>query len=235
MRYASVSYDYHFWRYQYLDVGGTELSRVINGDIRFYYENNINGAIEDGSQRSFFPTGYPFYVYARTLFDASLNCEEICEEYFSCAFGEEWRQFYDYLEKLGRAFDYSYMTGECGTDSVRTNWYDPSKVESLSRVKEITDEGEALIRSHYNSDYRIRTVSVRLLEYHIEYARLLADALIAKAKGNDDEADELYRKMRIEFGKRECAIERFYDHGLAFRSLNRIFEARKRCDEPVIF
>ena len=72
-------------------------------------------------------------------------------------------------------------------------------------------------------------------EYHVEYARLLADAMIAKALGNDDEADELYKKMRVEFGKMECAIERWYDHGLAFRSLNRIFEARKPSDDPVIF
>ena len=88
---ASVSYDYHFFRFQYLDVGGILLSKVVNSDIKFYCENDINGAIEDGSQRSFFPTGLCFYTYARTLFDSSLSAEEIAEDYFSHAFGKDWR------------------------------------------------------------------------------------------------------------------------------------------------
>ena len=232
---TSVSYDYHFWRYQYLDVGGIELSKVINGDIKFYYENDINGAIEDGSQRSFFPTGLCFYTYARTLFDASLSQEEIAEDYFSHAFGKEWRAFYDYLAELGKAFNYSYMTGASELDSGRSQWYNPDHANSIRRAKTIIKDARPLVERNYNSEFRVQTVSVRLIEKHMKYAELLADAMVAKALGEDDEADGLYKKMCLECGKFEAEIERWYDHGLAFRSLNKIFESRTIDREPVIF
>ncbi len=232
---ASISYDYHFWRYQYLDVTGIKLASVINGDIKFYEEVGIGGAIEDGSQRSFFPTGYPFYTYARTLFDSSLSCDEIKEEYFSTAFGKDWKLFCDYLERLGDAFDYAYMTGERSKDNGRTNWYNPDHAEKLLTALNITEEGKRIVESHYNSDFRVQTVSVRLVERHIEYARLLSCAMIEKARGNDAKAKELFNEMRIKCGMWESYFETFYDHGMAFRSLKHIFESKAKSDEPVIF
>jgi len=231
---ANFTYEYHFWKHQVADVSGTSLAKVINGDIKFYKEHNINGTIEDGSQRSFFPTGLAFYTYARTLFDTSLSYGEISEEYFSCAFGEDWRKFYDYLDRLGRAFSHEYLSGgyfeNKNKDKPRVPGqsllYAPEKVASLKTVREITEEGRKLISEHYNSDYRVRTVSVRLLEFHALYAELLADALIEKAQGNDDKATELYVKLRDEVGKYELAFERWYDQGMFFFEIDRYFRLK---------
>ena len=74
---ANISYEYHFWRAQYYDFGGIAISKVINDDIKCYKKMNVHGLIEDGSQRSFFPTGLAFYTYARTLYDGSLSAEDI--------------------------------------------------------------------------------------------------------------------------------------------------------------
>lgn len=230
-----ISYDYHFWRYQYLDVGGIKLSKVINGDIKFYCENDISGAIEDGSQRSFFPTGLCFYTYARTLFDSSLTHEMIAEDYFSHAFGKEWRAFYEYLEKLGKAFDYSYMADEAEQNVKHTQWYNPKHANSIEQAKKVIEDARSLVERNYNSEFRVQTVSVRLIEKHMKYAELLSDAMAAKALGEDDRAEELYKKMRIECGKFEAEIEKWYDHGLAFRSLNKIFKSRTIDRGPVIF
>ena len=30
---ANISYEYHFWRHQYHDISGIELSKVINNDV----------------------------------------------------------------------------------------------------------------------------------------------------------------------------------------------------------
>ena len=54
----------------------------------------------------------------------------------------------------------------------------------------------------------MRTVSVRLIEKHMIYATHFAEAMRAKALGNDDEADRLYKNMRITVGKFEAEIER---------------------------
>jgi hypothetical protein len=221
---ANLAYEYHFWQHQIYDVGGISLAKVINEDIKFYKSHNINGVIEDGSQRSFFPTGLSFYTYARTLFDTSLSAEEIAEEYFSCAFGEDWRDFYNYLEKLGNAFSHSYLSGEENDGGVRSKWYAPEHAASLKNIHNILREGERLIKEHYNSEYRIRTVSVRLLEFHMIYSGLLADCFIEKALGNDEKAEALMEKAMPEIGRWELAFERWYDHELYFRFLTLIFK-----------
>ena len=231
---ANLAYEYHFWRHYAYDVSGTSLAKVINDDIKFYKANKINGVIEDGSQRSFFPTGLCFYTYARTLYDVSLSADEIAEEYFSCAFGEDWKKFYDYLDKLGKAFDHNYISGDYYRAKHRgaprmprgSSLYAPEKVAALQTVHKITEEGRALIKEHYNSDYRVRTVAVRLLEFHALYADMFADALIAKAEGRDDDADALVEKMKAEVGKYELTFERWYDQVLHFFAIEFVIRAR---------
>lgn len=230
---SNMTYEYHFWRHQYYDLSGFELSKRINEDIKFYYDNGMSGLIEDGSQRSFFPTGLAFYTYARTLYDVSLDYDEIAEDYLSTAFGERWRDFHSYLEELGEAFNFNYMEGELSADLSVSKFYNPEHAKSLARVREITEKGRALIRECYSSNYRLGTVSVRLLEEHANYADMLSDALVPKALGDDKTSDELLIKLRVEFGKREKYIERYYDHGLTFYSLPSIFNRRSNL-EPII-
>ena len=232
---ANIAYEYHFWRHQYLDVSGTMQPPVINRDVRAYKKYDINGIIEDGSQRSFFPTGLSFYTYARTLFDDSLTHEELLEDYFSCAFGTDWKAFYDYLAELGEAFGFAYMEGQCSIDPEHSAHYNPHVVASLEKVTAITAKGRELIKAHYNMPFRVQTYAVRLLEFHGLYCELLADAMIAKAKGDDDEARRLFDIMKAETGKYELAFQTCYDHGLAFYSLNYIFKARKKPQAPIIY
>ena len=143
---ASISYDYHFWRHQYYDLGGIERSRIIAKDIDFYQANRVDGVIEDGSQRSFFPTGLAFYTYARSLFDSEISYDDIAKDYFECAFGEDWRLFYDYLDELGAAFDYEYLEGRKPGDASRSQYYDPDRVKALENVKNILETKLKLAR-----------------------------------------------------------------------------------------
>ena len=115
-----------------------------------------------------------------------------------------------------KAFGLEYLTGDKNRGTGKSDWYAPERVPALESVKEITKEGRALIESHYNSDYRIRTVSVRLLEFHAKYADMLADMLIMKAVGNDEAAMQRFEEMRDECGKYELQFENYYDHGLIF-------------------
>lgn len=232
---SNISYEYHFWRAQYYDFGGIAISKVINEDIKFYDENNIQGVIEDGSQRSFFPTGLAFYTYARTLFDSSLTAEEIAEEYMYCAFGDDWKKFYDYLTLLGEAFDFKYLAGELNANGNKFSFcVNPEYKNKLRIAEEIISHGEELIAEHYNSEHRVRTVSVRLLELHAKYARLMIAPLLAKAEGDHDKADELIREVRAECGKYELTFERWYDHELIFATWERRMLERTPSNEPIL-
>ena len=232
---ANIAYEYHFYSNQIFDVSGTDLAKVINNDVKFYKANNINGVIEDGSQRSYFPTGYCFYTYARTLYDVTLSTEEIAEEYFSCAFGDDWRKFYDYLDRLGKAFAHDYVSGNRNNGTNRSPRFCPEHLPSLKSVYDILKEGRELIAEHYNSEYRVRTVSVRLLEFHTKYSEMLADVLIEKAVGNDNMANEKMQKMVAEIGKYELAFERWFDHALYFHHLIGLVNLRtKQSDVELI-
>ena len=72
------------------------------------------------------------------------------------------------------------------------------------------------MKEHYESDYRSRTFSVRLLEYHADFCDLISDWILAKAQGDDEKGNELYDKARVEFGKREAEIQTYFDHHIYF-------------------
>ena len=104
----------------------------------------------------------------------------------------------------------------------------------MKRADEIISHGENLIAEHYNSEHRVQTVSIRLLELHAKYARLMIAPLLAKAAGEHDKADELIEKVRNEIGKYELAFERWYDHELVFATWDRRMQERTPSDEPIL-
>ena len=229
---SAFSYEYHFWWHLVSDLGGTALAKRISEDIKVYGEKTIQGIVEDGTQRPFFPTGLPFYTYARTLYDSTLTTEDIAKEYFSAAFGEDWEKFYRYLEKVSDLFSYEYMEGKRSADPAVGDFYNPEQAVRLDGVEELLSEGEELIRSHYNSDFRVRTVSVRLLEAHLEYCRGVAKIMKCKALGDDEGAAAERDALRLSFGKREAALELYYDHNLLFNRLNAIVKTHPTHKKP---
>ena len=230
-----MAYEYHFWKHQVYDVGNVKLAEVLNEDIRGYKRAGINTLIQDGSQRSFFPTGYVFYTYARTMFDNSLTTEEIAKEYFSCAFGEDWEKFFNYLKKLEDVFDFDFMEGLKPAGPECSNYYNPAMAQKFAKAKEVLAEARELIQAHYNMPYRVQTASVRLLEFHTFYCELLAEAMEAKCQGKDDEADVLFAEMKQKCGAKEAYFQTCYDHDFFFYALTFIFNTRSKIEGPLIY
>ena len=190
-------------------------ARLISEDVKLYKNNGVNGIIQDGSQRAFFPNGLRFYTYARTLYDTSLSYEEIEEEYLSAAYGEDWQRFRDYLVRLEDALPYDFFSRDEAAKRPMGH-YDPEMAKRIATIPEITKEGRALIEAHYNSDYRVQTVLIRMLEKHAIFCDLISDWMAAKARGEIDLAERLLDKARVECGKFELQLERYFDHGLYF-------------------
>ena len=210
-----IAEEYHFWRHQCYDLSGLETARRVYDDVRIYHERGVRGVIEDGSQRSFFPNGLAFYTYARTLFDIGLTYEEIVEDYFYHAYGEDWQQFREYLSAIYEKLPFSYFSRDMAKLKEQVH-FDPARAEKIASIREITKRGRELIKAHYNSDYRVRTVSVRLLEMHAEFCDRISDWIAAKARGDLDEALRLYDVARVECGKFDMEFEEYYDHCLYF-------------------
>ena len=225
---SALAFEYHFWKHQLRDISGQSLARRVFEDVEAYKSLGVDGMIACGSQRSYFPNGFAYYVFARKQFDISLSLDEIAEDYYSHAYGEEWRSFYDYLAQLDHAFGFKYLELEESADYDISKLYNPERAEMLKESADIIAYGRELIREHYNSPIRLRTASVRILEEHARYAELYADALYSKAVGDDDEAIEKVDEMMRELSAREPLTELYFDYELATRYITQpIYEKGK--------
>ena len=211
----AFEYEYHFWWHQYLDPGSIYFAKRVYEDVRSLKLMGLRGVVEDGSQRSFFPNGLAMYVYAEALLDDSPAFETIAEDYLSHIYGEGWQQVRSVLEEIGHACDYAWMEGEASEDPIKGSRYAPKHVESLDRLPVLAEQLRQLTPT---TATRTQTVSWQLLSHLADYIQGLHGFLREKALGNDAAVPALADAFWADFGKREVAIERYYDHFLAVRA-----------------
>ncbi len=214
-------YEYHFWVHQYYDFGGIRLAERLYKDVRAYRDSGFFGIIQDGSQRSFFPNGFPFYVYSRAMYDKDLSFDKLREDYFSHAYGENWRDISEYLEKISDIFDVNYLE-VAHRASAERKFVSPERAEALRQIAPMCEEMAKKIRAWRRiPQKRILSLSLRLLELHAEYCTGLAESMILTAEGKADEAFNAFNIFFDSFGAHEFEIERYFDHHLAYTALKR--------------
>jgi hypothetical protein len=213
------SYEYHFWRHQYMDPSGLQIAKRIYEDIHALPIAGLSGFVEDGSQRSFWPNGFAIYLYAEALIDREKSFDELLEDYFSHAYGEDWLEAKDYLSKIALSFDFGYMQGEKTKNKAISKRYNPDFEPKFAAVPEIVAEGRNLVSKHLSMPTRPQTVSWRLLLRHTEYCEKMASYLLKKCLGQNHVVKEDFAKFVEDFGKYEIELERYFDHYLAMRSL----------------
>ena len=213
-------YDYHFWRHQFLEPGGYSLAKRIYEDVRSLKIMGLCGMLEDGSQRSYFPNGFPVYIYAETLMNRDADFEEVRADYFSLIYGPDWKKVDEILRSVSLAFDFAYMEGVRSIDPEVSPHYDPSRVNRLQSVHNLSARLRSVFAKHKVMPNRPQTVSWRLLNRYAEWLDWMADIMTERAKGNDWRARELAEKFRDDFGKYELEMERYYEHGMcAFHTI----------------
>ncbi len=224
----TMVYEYHFWLHQYRDPGSMSFAKLIHDDVKGYYKHGFNGLIQDGSQRSFFPTGYHFLTYAETLFDTKVDLEQIKRDYFTHAFGEIADDVIAYLTEISDAFDMTYMLDGCAEGAaIGKPHYCPAHAKALRTVKKIAEKYAPIFEAHKNMPYRAQTVSMKLLRYHLEYVTGLAELCVLKALGADPEAVAKFPAFEARFGRLEYEIGTCLDQRLCFSSLSRMICAAR--------
>ena len=222
----TFSYEYHFWRHQYCDLSGLYIARRVYEDIKALKYMGLDGYVEDGSQRSFFPNGFAMYVYAETLMDASADFDEIVEDYFSHCYGADWKKALSLMTRIRDTFDYNYMAGERSADPEKGKFYNPEMAAQLENAQELAALGRKLAKNHRKNPTRPQAVSWRLLELNSEYIEGYGKVMEAMSKGHDSLAYELAVPFYKSFGRHEFEIERYYDHCLACRTMSLIVARR---------
>ncbi len=212
---SALCYEYHFWKHQIFDPSGLLLAKRVFEDIEAYKSNGVDGLIACGSQRSYFPTGFAYYVFARKQYDISLSFEDILNEYFSAAFGEDYKQFINYLYEVADIFGDKYLEGEESADVSVDVYYNPERAKKLRRATEVVAKGRELIKAYPFFEERVRTKSVRLLEEHADYFELLAKAFEYKANGDKEKIKAAYDALEAHLNSREVYIEKYFEHYIA--------------------
>lgn len=204
-------YEYHFWLHQYYEPTGLYIAKVIYDDIRGLHAHGLRGIIEDASQRSFFPNGFAFYVYGETLFDGQVRFEELREDYFSHAYGENWRVALDYLQSVSECFSFGYLSGRFGNVTRDKNFFNPTQGEKAEKVKPLCDAFASIITKNKNQPHRASSVAWRLLDIHRAFVCGIAEVIKCCAIGDDAGAFEAQQRMMLDFSEREVGIERYFD------------------------
>lgn len=221
-RGCAFSYEYHFWRHQYHDPSGLYIAKRIYEDIQSLQYIGLDGFVEDGSQRSFFPNGFAAYLFAETLVNREVCFEEVLEDYYSHAYGEDWQQVLDYMQSISNIFDFPYMAGERSCDLSVSKYYDPSRKADFETVPMYMKACRDLVQSHLVMPTRPQTVSWRLLEKHAEFCDGFATMMQEKCQGHEEVAHQKGQEFFDTFGRHEIEIERYYDQYMAAKSLFRI-------------
>ena len=221
----SFVYEYHFWKHQFYAPGLLSFARRIFEDIECFKENGFNGIIEDGSQRSFFPNGLSWYVYANKLFDSSLSFDELVSDYFSHAYGKAAERVRELFERLDECMPQSYIEYKHSVANDK-EVFSPAMAEKLRGATAVCDELASLANEHKNMPYRVQTVAMRLLSRYSEFCRGLSKPLVLRAIGAEHEAKESFIQFVRAFGKYETELERYYDQSMMWGAYKPVFNLR---------
>ena len=213
-----ISFEYNFWRHQTYDFTGLETAKRVYEDARAYEANGISGIIQCGGPCAYFPTGISYYTYAMAMYNKSLSFDEIVEEYFQGIFGDDWREIYEIFTEMSELLPADYVSSSSAL--IRPNVYVSEEMaEKIPKITPLLEREKKFVEAHYNSDRRVRTLAVRLLEKHIEFVTLMSEVFLAKAKGENEKALELFAPARIKFGRHEPTISKYFSHALYFSAL----------------
>lgn len=180
-------FEYHLMWDHYLDPGYYSCAKLLHKDAANLDNYGLKGFVSCQEQRIAYPTALPNYALARALWDKHSNFDEICEEYYSAAFGEHGKAVGDYLAKLSELFDPKFMRNE----------HPEAHATALSRCDQILALVDAFEKSHILPNAHLDN-SWGYLAYHAKHCKLYAE-LIKRYALKDAPGIEEYTKRFSRF------------------------------------
>ncbi len=220
-------YEYHFWLPQYCDLGGLTFARLLYDDVQGLAEHGLSGIVEDGSQRSFFPNGFLFYVYCRTLFDKDIPYETLLEEYYSAGYGSDWEKVRDYMKSISEAACFAFVRGERSADVGKGAHYNPDMLPSLEKLAGIVDDfvpymDEKLENYRQNDNCkRVEYAHWYLLRRHGDYVKQCGKLLCCACVGDTEGAQKAFDGIPTMMADLMHLMPDAYDHHLCCTEVHR--------------
>jgi len=200
----SFVYDYPLGRAHYGDLGYVHIAGVIHDDIGKLKEMGLNGYISCQELRAAFPNALPNYMMGYSLWDNSLTADEITEEYFRAAYGEEWEEVLAYLSGLSGLSSCDYVNGK----GPRLN---PEMALRFKKIQGLCEGIAELTACHTDADGQGSSLFWELLEYHRQYVLMFSEALLQLATGENGQAIAAWKRMKDFICRKEPRFQPYLD------------------------
>lgn len=207
----SFVYDYPLGRAHYGDFGYISISRVLAGDLKNVTALGLNGYMSCQELRAFLPNSLPNYVMGYIALDTDENFEDLMKEYFSAAYGENYKEAADYLTMVSDLSDCDYF-----------NRIGPRKNETLSvqyqklydntkKFQTVLSENIEKRKQAGSSNDALHLFFWQLLAYHAQYVMRLCRALISLSSGDTESANKNFMDFTCFISENEPEMQPYLD------------------------
>jgi len=227
----NVIYEYRFYTDMYCDLGNMQISRETHRDMRDLEEVGFEGCMNDQTHRMYMPTSLPLITMGETLFDKTVDFDELADTYFEGAFGDDWRQCREYLEILSVLLSPSNFRvgGRRGVEeealgdmeTLKKSWKNnPEVAKRAARIPKHLEEFQpVIVKNIALATDPARMLSWRYLAYHSEICRRFSELLLAGAEGRDEDAKEKCYELEKYLSEHELEFHHGFDVLLFMRAV----------------
>jgi hypothetical protein len=202
-------FDYHMTWHHYLDPGYYGLLDVMGEDIRRLPAMHMDGFVSCQVLRSYFPHGFPMYAHARLLWNPRQKTDDLAREYFGGSFGAGSEAARQYMATLSRLFAPLHLGSDVlfGAESEAKR----AAVANVARVAPTVADFRPVIDRGLSGPDAAQRQSWKYLGLHAEMVLKLAEAVQAKAAGQQKAADARWKELIQMVAERESETDAVLD------------------------
>ncbi|MBQ4154260.1 MAG: DUF4838 domain-containing protein [Clostridia bacterium] len=201
----SFVFDYHLMWDHHTDPGYYNVAKLLHRDMVALEKIGLNGMISCQLLRSAFPTGLPQYAMAAALWNKNRSFEEVKNEYFTAAFGENAKAVDEYLSKISDLACPEFVRGK-----IIPGYKDFSLDELISRYSQLKDVVKEF-SANYIEKFKETSIDWQYLKVHAVLVCLFADVYIAKHCGDTERVTSISEKFRAVVKENEHIIDAVCD------------------------
>ncbi len=197
-------FDYHLQWFGYSDIGGHEVAKIIHEDIRQLKKLGLCGLMSCQSQRNFFPTGFAMYIMGHTLWNENIDYEETEKDYYAAAFGKDGGACMAHLDTLSALSHIEYVSCEnlTLTDEIKKDFH---------KMEKVAADFQKVIEANLSLADPCHRLSWYYLKWHHHLAVLTAKYLCLACENHQEEALDIWTKMKEYVQKNEMDVQRIFD------------------------
>lgn len=214
----SFAFEYHLMWAHVNDPGYEYCARNLYDDVRDLRVIGLNGMMSCQVQRSFFPTGLPFYMMAAALWNRECDYETKVNAYYQAAYGEDGTLVHQYLKTISEQlllYEGPATARGCAEMNQKQFCRDYAEVRGV-----ITAFREIIQRNLVKEEDAVKE-EWKLLQMHHDYISELVSILELKEQNKEREAKMKLYALLDTLCRNELRLQKTMDIHNAFKCLRR--------------